>query len=90
MTQIIITIELKEGFKPEVTVTETLPPISIDRVDINARAYNRCKAAGLLTLQDIAGKTRQELLWLPQMGKVSVGEIEHILAQHGMKFKDRY
>ncbi len=89
MTRIVITVDIDERGRPEITVIENKDqqPVSIDDVGLSVRAYNLCKNAELLTLQSIACNTRRELLRIKYMGMRSLNEIVGILSEHGLKLK---
>ena len=60
---------------------------SIDLLELAVRPYNCLKAENILTLTQLVGMTENELLKIPNMGKLSLKDIKTELARLGLKLK---
>jgi len=76
-------LDQRTGVTPE----PTPQPGTVEALDLSARAITVLKDAGLNVLEDFAGKTRKEILDLPDVGEVSVAKIEAALQDAGLAFK---
>ena len=61
--------------------------VSIETVGFSVRTYNCLKHAKLLTLGDIAAKTKDELWKVRDLGKTALEEITGKLNEYGMALK---
>lgn len=73
----------------EYTPKETLfPPIllrPIEDLDLTVRSTNCLRAENILYIGDLIHRTAEDLLRTPNLGKVSLGEIERSLAEKELK-----
>lgn len=60
---------------------------SIETLGLSNRAENALRRAGLKTLEDIASKSRDEILKLPNVGSTTIIEIQKALLTRGLSFK---
>ncbi len=84
--------------KPEYSETETAPLDSllieefvmedetIDSLDLSVRAYNILRRANIYSLDDLAGKTLEDLKSLKNMGKKALDEICRKAKEIGIEF----
>jgi len=56
-------------------------------LELGARALNCLKAENIFTLKDLLSKTENELIKIPNMGKLTLKEIKEELAKNKMKLK---
>lgn len=56
----------------------------IEELELGVRAYNALKRIGLDTIGDVAGKTANELRYIPTIGDATISEIEEELAKFGL------
>lgn len=70
--------------KPTPPVELTIP---IEELGIGVKAYNSLKRVGIEQISDLISKTANELLSIPNFWKVSLEEVRHALAQHGLALK---
>jgi DNA-directed RNA polymerase alpha subunit len=60
----------------------------IDELELSVRSYNALSHDSIRTVGDLITKTTSELLRTPNLGKVSLREIEQILHQLGLKLRE--
>jgi DNA-directed RNA polymerase alpha subunit len=58
-----------------------------NNLELGARALNCLKAENIFTLKDLLGKTENELMKIPNMGKLTLKEIKDALASKKLKLK---
>ena len=58
-----------------------------ERFSFTQRALNCLKAENILTLKDLLSKTENELIKIPNMGKLTLKHIKEELAKHNLKLK---
>jgi len=58
-----------------------------ERFEFSNRALNCLKAENIFTLKDLLSKTENELMKIPNMGKLTLKGIKEELAKNKMKFK---
>jgi len=58
-----------------------------NNLELGARALNCLKAENIFTLKDLLSKTENELMKIPNMGKLTLKEIKEELAKNKMKLK---
>jgi DNA-directed RNA polymerase alpha subunit len=58
-----------------------------ERFFFTQRALNCLKADNILTLKDLLSKTENELIKIPNMGKLTLKHIKEELAKHNLKLK---
>ena len=64
-----IMIEREEGVK------ERMFEMSIEDLDLSVRSYNCLKRAGINTVQDLAGKTEEDMMKVRNLGRKSLEEV---------------
>ncbi len=64
--------------------------ISIQDLDFSVRSYNCLKNSGILTIQELANKTKEEVENIENLGKKSLKEIKKKLIDYGLSFKGEY
>jgi DNA-directed RNA polymerase alpha subunit len=58
-----------------------------NNLDLGARALNCLKAENIFTLKDLLSKTENELMKIPNMGKLTLKQIKDALASKKLKLK---
>jgi DNA-directed RNA polymerase alpha subunit len=58
-----------------------------NNLDLGARALNCLKAENIFTLKDLLSKTENELMKIPNMGKLTLKQIKDTLASKKLKLK---
>ena len=58
-----------------------------NNLELGARALNCLKAENIFTLKDLLSKTENELMKIPNMGKLTLKEIKDALASKKLKLK---
>jgi len=58
-----------------------------NNLELGARALNCLKAENIFTLKDLLGKTENELMKIPNMGKLTLKQIKDALASKNLKLK---
>ena len=58
-----------------------------ERFEFTQRALNCLKAENIKTLKDLLSKTENELIKIPNMGKLTLKSIKEELAKHNLKLK---
>jgi DNA-directed RNA polymerase subunit alpha len=59
----------------------------VDVLEINARASNCLKAAGIFTIHQLINKTEWDLRKLPNLGKGTLKDIIYSLGSNGLTLK---
>lgn len=62
--------------------------IRIEELDLTVRSYNCLKRAGINTVEDLTGKTENEMMKIRNLGLKSFKEIKDILESKGLGFKE--
>ena len=62
--------------------------ISILEADLSLRTYNALRRAGYSTLEEVANKTRDEIMRVRNLGQRSLVELEGIMHENGLHFAD--
>lgn len=55
--------------------------------DINLRTLILLEKSGIRTLGDLVSHTKDEILAIPQLGKLSITRLENLLTYHKLSFK---
>ena len=63
--------------------------LSIDDLDLQVRAYNCLKKAGIFTVDELTQKTEEEMSRVRNMGKKSLKEVKDKLTELGLSFKHK-
>ena len=58
-----------------------------NNLELGARALNCLKAENIFTLKDLLSKTENELMKIPNMGKLTLKQIKDALASKNLKLK---
>ena len=66
------------------------PNVSIDQLELTVRANNVLITEGIYEVSDLLSRTANELLKLPNCGKVTVNEIKTALAGFGLELRNPY
>jgi len=87
----IVEILKKEEIKKNAKAWDEREKIKKEAVEnsleLGARALNCLKAENIFTLKDLLSKTENELIKIPNMGKLTLKEIKEELAKNKMKLK---
>jgi DNA-directed RNA polymerase subunit alpha len=73
-----IMIEKDEGRKEKVL------ELSIEELDLSVRSYNCLKRAGINTVEDLAGKTEEDMMKVRNLGRKSLEEVLNKMAELGL------
>lgn len=57
-------------------------------LDIGVRPWNNLQRNGIKTVDALVAMTEKDLAGIPNMGKVSLEEIKHALAQYGLSLRE--
>lgn len=60
---------------------------SIDNLTFSTRATNCLKAGAIYTITDLLNKTEDDLIQIPNMGKLSIKDIKDVLKANKLKLK---
>ncbi|MBR2908778.1 MAG: DNA-directed RNA polymerase subunit alpha [Clostridia bacterium] len=63
--------------------------MSIEDMDLSVRSYNCLKRAGINTVEDLIGKTEDDMLKVKNLGRKSLDEVIHKLEGLGLSLKTR-
>jgi len=66
---------------------ERLQEMTIEELDLSVRSFNCLKRAGINTVQDLTDKTEDEMMKVRNLGKKSLEEVQHKLADLGLYLK---
>ncbi|MBS3985055.1 MAG: DNA-directed RNA polymerase subunit alpha [Selenomonadales bacterium] len=66
---------------------ERLHEMTIEELDLSVRSFNCLKRAGINTVQDLVDKTEDEMMKVRNLGKKSLEEVQHKLADLGLYLK---
>ena len=70
------------------TAAESLGDSSlVAELELSVRAANCLKAANIITIGDLVGRTAPELLRIPRFGRLSLQEVKEVLAGSGLSLK---
>ena len=62
--------------------------MTIEELDLSVRSFNCLKRAGINTVEDLIGKSEDDMMKVRNLGKKSFVEIQHKLDGMGLSFKD--
>ena len=63
--------------------------MSIEDMDLSVRSYNCLKRAGINTVEDLIGKSEEDMLKVKNLGRKSLDEVIHKLESLGLSLKTR-
>lgn len=61
--------------------------MTIEELDLSVRSFNCLKRAGINTVQELTEKTEEEMMKVRNLGKKSLEEVQHKLAELGLYLK---
>ena len=83
--------DLSETIGSESTVKEKVEAqrdkvleMTIEELDLSVRSFNCLKRANINTVEDLIGKTQDEMIKVRNLGRKSLEEVEHKLAMMGL------
>lgn len=83
--------DLSESIGNESTVKEKVETqrdkvleMTIEELDLSVRSFNCLKRANINTVEDLIGKTQDEMIKVRNLGRKSLEEVEHKLAMMGL------
>ena len=62
--------------------------MTIEELDLSVRSFNCLKRANINTVEDLISKTQDEMIKVRNLGRKSIEEVEHKLAQMGLSLAD--
>ena len=66
------------------TMRDKVLEITIEELDLSVRSFNCLKRANINTVEDLIGKTQDEMIKVRNLGRKSLEEVEHKLAMMGL------
>ena len=66
---------------------ERILEMSIEEMDLSVRSYNCLKRAGINTVADLAGKSEEDMMKVRNLGRKSLEEVLHRMADYGLALK---
>lgn len=60
----------------------------IDQLYLSLRSHNCLRRAGINTVSELIGYKYSDLCKIRNIGKKSINEIQHVLAEHGLSLKE--
>ena len=83
--------DLSENIGSRTTVVEKVEAqrdkvleMTIEELDLSVRSFNCLKRANINTVEDLVGKTQEEMIKVRNLGRKSLEEVEHKLATMGL------
>jgi len=83
--------DLSETIRAKSTVVEKVETtrdkvleMTIEELDLSVRSFNCLKRANINTVEDLVGKTQDEMIKVRNLGRKSLEEVEHKLAMMGL------
>ena len=83
--------DLSEGVGARATVVEKVEAqrdkvleMTIEELDLSVRSFNCLKRANINTVEDLVGKTEEEMIKVRNLGRKSLEEVVHKLAMMGL------
>jgi len=61
--------------------------MTIEELDLSVRSFNCLKRAGINTVQELTEKTEEDMMKVRNLGKKSLEEVQHKLADLGLYLK---
>ncbi|MBI2875063.1 MAG: DNA-directed RNA polymerase subunit alpha [Firmicutes bacterium] len=86
LTQVKQTVEMKA--EKEKDERQKLLEMPIEELDLSVRSHNCLKRAGINTVREIAGRTREEMMKVRNLGKKSLEEVEAKLGTLGLYLRE--
>jgi len=62
--------------------------ITVEELDLSVRSYNCLKRAGINTVEELTNKTEEEMMKVRNLGKKSLEEVQHKLAELGLSLRN--
>ena len=94
--QLSSVLDLSDKAKEEVSIIEkpreeesALPDKPIEDLDLGIRSYNCLKRAGIHTVRDLVDQNEEDMMKIRNLGKKSLKEIKHKLAEIGLGFNNK-
>ena len=69
------------------TKKEKVMEMTIEELDLSVRSYNCLKRAGVNTVEDLAGKTEEDMMRVRNLGKKSLEEVLNKMESLGLKLR---
>ena len=66
---------------------EKVLEMTVEELDLSVRSYNCLKRAGINTVQELAGKSMEDMMKVRNLGKKSLEEVERKLKELGLCLK---
>ena len=66
---------------------EKVLEMTVEELDLSVRSYNCLKRAGINTVQELAGKSMDDMMKVRNLGKKSLEEVERKLKELGLALK---
>ena len=66
------------------TMRDKVLEMTIEELDLSVRSFNCLKRANINTVEDLIGKTQDEMIKVRNLGRKSLEEVEHKLAMMGL------
>ena len=83
--------DLSEGIGSRTTIVEKVEAqrdkvleMTIEELDLSVRSFNCLKRANINTVEDLVGKTEEEMIKVRNLGRKSLEEVQHKLAMMGL------
>ena len=73
--------------KKEEDKKEKALEMTIEELDLSVRSYNCLKRAGINTVQELAGKSMDDMMKVRNLGKKSLEEVERKLNELGLNLR---
>ena len=61
--------------------------MTIEELDLSVRSYNCLKRAGVNTVEDLAGKTEEDMMRVRNLGKKSLEEVLNKMESLGLNLR---
>ena len=68
---------------------EKVLEMPIEELELSVRSYNCLKRAGISTVEDLAGKSQDDMMKIKNLGKKSLDEVTNKLISLGLGFSSR-
>ena len=66
---------------------EKVMEMTIEELDLSVRSYNCLKRAGVNTVEDLAGKTEEDMMRVRNLGKKSLEEVLNKMESLGLNLR---
>lgn len=75
--------------KGRVSMTDKTVNKRIEDTDLTIMTKNALRQGRIVTLEDLCGRTREQLSTMPGLGKKGIVHVEEVLLNHGYRLKCR-